>query len=353
METVVAAAVQATPVLLDREATLAKAVRLIKEAGANGAGLIVFGETFVPGYPEWVWRLSPWSGPSGALYARLLDQAVDVPSATTEAIGRAARRAKAHVAIGVEERGRRDSTVYNTLLYFGPDGSLLGTHRKLMPTGAERLVWGYGDGSTMPVFDTPFGRLGGLLCWENYMPLARAAMYAKGVDVWVAPTWDDDPVWVSTMQHVAKEGRVHVVGANTVIRATDVPSSLPGWEEVWKGDDAWMSVGRSLIVGSGGEILAGPLVEEEGILYAELDSSRARGQRAAFDPVGHYSRPDVFELVVHEDARAPVSNDAGGRPTPPVSAQPPEVAAASNGQRGPAAKRGAGRTRVGTKGGKR
>jgi nitrilase len=318
VDKVLVAAVQATPVFLDRDATVAKAVKLIKEAGKAGAGLIVFGEAFIPSYPEWVWRLSPWDGPSGPLYGRLLEQSVVVPGPVTEALGRAARLAKAYVVMGVNERDPNGSTIYNTLVYLAPDGSLLGTHRKLMPTGGERLVWGYGDGSTMEVWDTPFGRLGGLLCWENYMPLARAALYAKGLDVWVAATWDDSPVWVSTLQHIAKEGRVHVIGVNSVIRATDVPSTVPGYDEVWKGDDGWMSVGRSTIVEAGGEILAGPLIEEEGILYAELDAEKARAQRFAFDPVGHYARPDVFELIVHEERRSPV--EVSGRPAPAATA---------------------------------
>jgi nitrilase len=312
VERVTAAAVQATPVFLDRDATAAKAARLIGEAAKGGAGLICFPETFIPTYPEWVWRLQPWHGPATDLYGRLLEQSVSIPDATTEALGRAARRAKAYVSMGVNEREANGSTIYNTQVYFGPDGSILGKHRKLMPTGGERLVWGYGDGSTLDVWDTPFGRLGGLICWENYMPLARAALYAKGIDVWVASTWDDDPTWVSTLQHIAKEGRVHVVGVNSVIRASDVPEDVPGHDEVWAKDDEWMSRGRSAIVASGGEIVAGPLVEEEGILYAELDAGRARAQRYAFDPVGHYSRPDVFELIVHEDGRAPVTTSGKG-----------------------------------------
>jgi nitrilase len=312
VERVTAAAVQATPVFLDREATTAKAVRLIGEAAKAGARLICFPETFIPTYPEWVWRLQPWHEPATELYGRLLDQSVTIPDATTDALGRAARRAKAYVSMGVNEREANGSTIYNTQVYFGPDGSILGKHRKLMPTGGERLVWGYGDGSTLDVWDTPFGRVGGLICWENYMPLARAAMYAKGIDVWVASTWDDDPTWVSTLQHIAKEGRVHVVGVNSVIRASDVPKDVPGHDEVWAKDDEWMSRGRSAIVTAGGEIVAGPLVEEEGILYAELDAGKARAQRYAFDPVGHYSRPDVFELIVHEDGRAPVTTSGKG-----------------------------------------
>jgi nitrilase len=311
-ERVTAAAVQATPVFLDRAATTAKAVQLIGEAARGGARLVCFPETFIPAYPEWVWRLQPWRGPATELYGRLLDQSVVIPDHTTEELGRAARQAKAYVSMGVNERDANGSTIYNTQVYFGPDGSILGKHRKLMPTGGERLVWGYGDGSTLEVWDTPFGRLGGLICWENYMPLARAAMYAKGIDVWVASTWDDDPTWVATLQHIAKEGRVHVVGVNSVIRATDVPKDVPGYDELWANDDEWMSRGRSAIVASGGEILAGPLVEEEGILYAELDAGKARSQRYAFDPVGHYARPDVFELVVHEDGRAPVTTSGKG-----------------------------------------
>ena len=240
MEKVTAAAVQATPVFLDRDKTVAKSVKLIKEAAKNGAGLIAFPETFIPTYPEWVWRLSPWDGPSGPLYGRLLENSVVVPSDTTDTLGRAARQAKAYVSMGVNEREANGSTIYNTQLYFAADGELIGRHRKLMPTGGERLVWGYGDGSTLEVYDTPFGRLGGLISWENYMPLARAAMYAKGIDVWVASTWDDDPTWVATLQHIAKEGRVHVIGVNSVIRATDVPKDVPGYDEVWKGDDSWM-----------------------------------------------------------------------------------------------------------------
>ncbi len=320
METVVAAAVQATPVFLDREATTAKAVGLIRDAAKGGARLVCFPETFIPTYPEWVWRLQPWREPATALYGRLLDQSVEIPSDTTDTLGTAARRAKVFVSMGVNERDPAGSTIYNTQVTFGPDGSILGKHRKLMPTGGERLVWGYGDGSTLDVYDTPFGRLGGLICWENYMPLARAAMYAKGVDVWVASTWDDDPTWVATLQHISKEGRVHVIGVNTVIRATDVPKDVPGYDEVWGGDDGWMSRGRSAIVAAGGEILAGPLEDEEGILYAELDPGKARAQRYTFDPVGHYSRPDVFQLTVMEDERKPVASGAPSAPSSPPSA---------------------------------
>jgi nitrilase len=305
MEKVMAAAVQATPVFLDRDATVGKAVTLIAEAGSKGAGLIVFPETFVPTYPDWVWRAPAWDGVSDALYGRLLENSVVVPSPATEAIARAAKKARAYVSMGVNERERDGGTIYNTQLYFGPDGSYLGKHRKLMPTGGERLVWGYGDGSTLSVFDTPFGRLGGLTCWENYMPLARYAMYQQGIDVWCAPTWDTSDVWVSTLRHIAKEGRVFVIGVAPLLRGSDVPDDVPGRGELWGGDDDWMSRGLSTIVGPQGQVLAGPLVEEEGILYAELDAATARSSRYQFDPVGHYSRPDVFRLTVETGERLP------------------------------------------------
>jgi nitrilase len=303
MDKVTAAAVQATPVFLDRGATVERSEKLIHEAATNGAGLMVFPETFIPGYPDWVWRVPAWEGPSGELYERLLDNAVVVPGPATEAIGRAAKRAKAFVSIGVNEREQTGSTLYNTQLYFGPDGRLLARHRKLMPTGGERLVWGMGDGSTLAVVETPFGRLGGLTCWENYMPLARFAMYAKGIDVWCAPTWDNSDGWISTLRHIALEGRVFVIGVAPLLRGSDVPDDVPGRQEVWGGEDDWMCRGASTIVGPDGEVLAGPLMEEEGVLYAELDAATARRSRAEFDPVGHYSRPDVFRLSIDDRAK--------------------------------------------------
>jgi nitrilase len=306
MRKVTAAAIQATPVFLDRDATVERSEKLIHEAATNGAGLMVFPETFVPGYPDWVWRVPAWEGPSGELYERLLDNAVVVPGPATEAIGRAAKRAKAFVSMGVNEREPTGSTLYNTQLYFGPDGRLLAKHRKLMPTGGERLVWGMGDGSTLEVVETPFGRLGGLICWENYMPLARFAMYAKGIDVWCAPTWDNSDGWISTLRHIALEGRVFVIGVAPLLRGSDVPDDVPGRQEVWGGEDDWMCRGATTIVGPGGDVLAGPLMEEEGIVYAELDAGTARRARAEFDAVGHYSRPDVFRLSVDERAKPQV-----------------------------------------------
>ena len=307
MEKVMAAAVQATPVFLDRDATVGKAVTLIAEAGSKGAGLIVFPETFVPTYPDWVWRAPAWDGVSDALYGRLLENSVVVPSPATEAIARAAKKARAYVSMGVNERERDGGTIYNTQLYFGPDGSYLGKHRKLMPTGGERLVWGYGDGSTLSVFDTPFGRLGGLTCWENYMPLARYAMYQQGIDVWCAPTWDTSDVWVSTLRHIAKEGRVFVIGVAPLLRGSDVPDDVPGRGELWGGDDDWMSRGLSTIVGPQGTGPGRPAGRRGG------DPVRgARRRHGAFVPLPVRSRGALLaagRLPAHRgDRRAP----AGG-----------------------------------------
>lgn len=297
---VVAAAVQAAPVFLDRDATVEKVTGLVKEAVAGGAGLVVFPEAFVPGYPDWLWRMNPWSDQSW--YERLYDESVDVPGPATEALADAAREASTYLSIGVNERD--GGTLYNTLLHFGPDGSLLGKHRKLMPTGAERLVWGQGDGSGLSVFETPFGRLGGLTCWENYMPLARAALYAQGIDVYLAPTWDNSDVWVPTLRHIAKEGRVYVLGVTSCLRGSDVPRDLPRAEEIYGGDDDWMSRGNTTICGPDGEILAGPIEGEEGIIWAELDAGHARRVRRQFDSVGHYARSDVLKLVVDHRAKS-------------------------------------------------
>ena len=296
VETVVVGAVQAAPVFLDRQATVDKACGLVDKARAEGAGLVVFPEAFVPTYPDWVWRCRPWDDGQADWFARLLDQAVDVPGPATDALGEAARRAGVYLSIGVNERD--GTTLYNSQLYFGPDGGLLGKHRKLMPTGGERLVWGMGDGSTLLVIDTPFGRLGGLTCWENYMPLARAAMYAQGIDIWLAPTWDNSEVWIPTLRHIAREGRVFVVGSSCCLRGSDVPADIQGRDAIYAGDDDWLSRGNTAIVGPEGELLAGPLVEQEGIVLAEVDVARARASRRQFDPAGHYVRADVFTLTV-------------------------------------------------------
>lgn len=291
------AAVQAAPVFLDRDATVGKACVLIEQAAEQGAGLVVFAEAFVPGYPEWVWRLRPWEVRAEGLYARLFDQAVVVGDASTAALAAAARRANCYVSIGVNEREPRGSTLFDTQLCFGPTGALVRVHRKLVATGAERLVWGMGDGSALEVVETPFGRLGGLTSWENYMPLARMALYQQGIDVYLAPTWDNSDVWPATLRHIAKEGRVYVIGASFWAGAGDVPANVPYRDELYNEEEGPLSGGVSMIVGPFGDVLAGPLQGEEGILYADIDVQAARASRHQFDAAGHFSRPDLLRLA--------------------------------------------------------
>lgn len=300
--TVTVAAVQSTPVFLDRDATVARLVASIDEAAASGAELIVFPEAIVPGYPDWVWRTPAWT--DGDWYRRLWDEAVDIPGPVTEVLGAAASAADAWLVVGVNER-TRSGTLYNSLLYLAPDGGVAGVHRKLMPTGGERTVWGYGDSSTLTVVDMGFARVGGLTCWENLMPLARASMYAQGIDILVAPTWDNSDAWPCTLRHIAREGRVFVVGTNTCLHGRDVPRSLPGAGELYPADDEdWLSRGNTMIVAPDGAVIAGPLTGRPGTLTASLDLGDLVAARRAFDPVGHYARPDVFTLSVHQPPTA-------------------------------------------------
>jgi nitrilase len=299
------AAVQATPVLLDRDATLDQALTLTEQAAAGGAELVVFPETFIPGYPDWVWRTKPWDDHANALYAVLFDNAVVIGSAVTQVLAFAAKRYGIYLSVGIDERELVGSTLYNTQLLFGPDGELLSVHRKLVPTGAERLVWGMGDGAGLKVVDTPFGRVGTLTGWENYMPLARAALYAQGVDIYLAPTWDNSEVGPSTMQHIAKEGRVFVVGVNHCLRASQLPDDLPGRHDLYGDDQDWLAQGSTMIVDPTGETRAGPLLAEPGIVTADIDVNEARHWRHHFDSAGHSGRPDVLQLHVDMTPGAP------------------------------------------------
>lgn len=304
------AVVQAASVLFDRDATIDKAIRLTADAAAGGARLILFPEAFVPAYP-WGLRFGTRVGgrtPAGRrTFERYWSNAVDVPGPETAALGEAAREAGAFVAIGVIERDSSYSrgTLYCTLLYFGPDGRLLGKHRKLKPTAAERLIWGEGDGSTMPVIETDLGRAGGLICWENYMPLARTAMYAKGIDIYLAPTADQRESWQATLRHIACEGRCFVLGCNQYVTRDMYPADLKGIEDL-EGLPDTLCRGGSAILSPLGDYLAGPLYDREGILYAELDPAAIAQARFDFDPVGHYARPDVFRLVLDESPRPPM-----------------------------------------------
>jgi nitrilase len=308
--TVTAAVVQAAPVLFDREATLAKTVRLTAEAAKQGARLIVFPEALIPAYPRGLsfGTVVGSRSPAGRRdWERYWANAVDVPGPVTDALGAAARDAGAFVCVGVVERDARFSggTLYCTALYFGPDGRLLGKHRKLKPTASERLIWGEGDGSTLTVLDTAIGKLGGLICWENYMPLARMALYGKGVELYLAPTADSRETWQATLRHIACEGRCFVLGCNQFVTKSMYPTDLAGLADLDTQPEI-MCRGGSVIIGPLGDVLAGPLYDAEGILTADLDLSEIARAKYDFDVVGHYARPDVFQLTVNERPQPPV-----------------------------------------------
>jgi nitrilase len=310
MATVRVAAVQASYVLMNREATIDRVAELTAKAAAQDAKLVVFPEVFVPGTPFWIDTQPIWDG-DDEWFRLLAENAVVIPSSATERLANIAREHEVWLVIGVEEREQHGGTIYNTLLYFSPTGELLERHRKLMPTGAERTVWGMGDGSTLRVIDTPFGRIGGLICWENYMPLARFHMYAQGVDIWLAPTLAGGDGWIASMQHIARENRMYVVGVNPVFHKDWVPADFPQRDRVVPqshidecGD--WVEEGNTVIVNPNGDILAGPVRQREETLIADLDLGEVRSARRLNDPVGHYHRPDVFRLYVDTAPRPAV-----------------------------------------------
>ncbi|MET0081832.1 MAG: carbon-nitrogen hydrolase family protein [Sedimenticola sp.] len=309
------AIVQAPPVFLDREKTLERAVQYIEEAAGQGARLVAFPEAYVPGYPAWVWRLRPggdW-GLCESLHDRLLDQAVDIDRGDLAPLYEVAKRHEITVLCGIDERDGDLSrnTLYNSYVVIGPDGVLLNHHRKLMPTNPERMVWGFGDASGVNVVDTPCGRVGSLICWENYMPLARYALYAQGVDIYFAPTYDSGDDWVSSLRHIAREAGCWVVGSGNLLRGSDMQVDIEGATELYPDADEWVNPGDSVIIAPGGEIVAGPLHQEQGILYADVDLDRIGPSRRTLDIVGHYSRPDIFNLNVNRQQQSPVTFDDG------------------------------------------
>ncbi len=304
------AVVQASPVLFNREATIEKTCRLILEAAEKDVKLILFPEAFIPAYPRGLSFGAVVGSRSSAgrlTWQRYWENAVDVPGPAVEIIGEAVREAGVYLAIGVIERDTQFSqgTLYCTLLYFGPDGKLLGKHRKLKPTGSERLIWGEGDGSTLTVLETELGKIGGLICWENYMPLARMAMYSKGVELYLAPTADARDSWQSTLRHIACEGRCFVLGCNQFVTKEMYPDDLEGLDELDEHPDV-ICRGGSAIISPFGEVLGGPLYDQEGTLFADIDLAEVARSKFDFDVVGHYARPDVFQLVVNESPLLPV-----------------------------------------------
>jgi len=292
--------VQAEPVILDRDATIEKLARLAGEAAAEGASLLVFPEAFIPVYPSSAWAkaLAGWSDDRAKeAFALMAEQSVSVPGEAVDRIGDAAREHGVWIVTGVTEVDpERPGTLYNTLLYHSPDGELALRHRKLVPTNHERLVWGQGDGGGLRAIQTDLGRMGGLICWENYMPLARFALYESGVEIYIASTADDGDAWQATLVHIARESRAFVVAPSHFQRASAYPDDFPLLEQL-EGLDV-IGRGGSAILSPDGSYLAGPLYDEEGILYAELDPASLRAERQRFDPAGHYHRPDVLQLKV-------------------------------------------------------
>jgi nitrilase len=296
------ACVQVEPVILDREATLDRLDELAGEAAAAGAGLAVFPEAFIPAYPSSAWAkaLAGWADPRAkAAFALLARESVAVPGPAADRLGEIAARHGLWLVTGVTEIDpERPGTLFNTLLYHSPDGGLALRHRKLVPTNHERLVWGQGDGGGLRALPTELGRIGGLICWENYMPLARFALYESGVEIYIASTADDGDAWQSTLVHIARESRCFVIAPSHYQRASSYPENFP-LRELLEGHDV-IGRGGSAILGPDGSYLAGPLYDEEGILYAELEPERLFEERQRFDAAGHYHRPDVLALTLNE-----------------------------------------------------
>ncbi|MCU7940694.1 MAG: carbon-nitrogen hydrolase family protein [gamma proteobacterium symbiont of Bathyaustriella thionipta] len=304
------AIVQESPVLLNRKKTIEKAVLLIEQAVSSKAELIVFPEAYVSGYPAWIWRLRPGAdwGTNEELHARLLNSSVDIDAGDLELLCDSAKKNNITIVCGLNERDSSlsQATLYNTVVIISNDGKITNRHRKLMPTNPERMVWGFGDGSGLKVVDTPAGRVGTLLCWENYMPLARYSLYAQGIEIYIAPTYDSGDAWLGTMQHIAREGRCWVISSGVALTNSDIPADFPDRDELYPAAEEWINPGDSVVIAPGGDIVAGPMRKEKGILYAEVDSQRVAISKRDLDVVGHYSRSDIFTLSVDHQPQSPI-----------------------------------------------
>lgn len=314
------AIVQKPPVLLDRSETVRAAVNAVREAAGGGAKLVVFPEAYIPGYPIWIWRTRPGTDARvmDRLHARLLANAVDIDGGDLLPLCTAAKEHQVTIVCGVNERDAAFSrgTIYNSVVVIGPEGNLLNRHRKVMPTYPERMVWGFGDATGLRVVDTPCGRLGTLICWENLMPLARYALYAQGVEIYVAPTYDCGNRSIATFQHIAREGGCWVLAAGTAVRGRDVPDDFPAKAQLYPDSEEWVNLGDSVIVDPSGTVVAGPLRRETGVLYADVDLDRAAAAKRMLDVAGHYARSDIFQLHVNRRPLDPVDFVDGKAPTP-------------------------------------
>ena len=291
------AVVQSLPYLFDSDRTKKKMWDLVEELKKEKPDLVLFPEAFLPGYPRG-FSFGAVVGnrtPDGKeLYARYYKECIAENDERFGELGKLAASLESELAVGVVEKEETSGTLYCSIFYFSAEGVYLGKHRKLKPTGSERLIWGEGDGSTMPVFDAGFGRYGGLICWENYMPLARMAMYQQGIQIYLAPTADCRDAWQTTLQHIAIEGRCFVLGCNQLITPEAYPDDLRDQASGTPG-----CTGGSVIIGPGGKILAGPLFDKEGILYADANLTEVIKGKYELDAAGHYNRPDVFNFSVN------------------------------------------------------
>jgi nitrilase len=297
------AAAQLAPVFLNKKETVSKTCDAIMEAAGKGARLVVFPEAFIAGYPDWVWLIPNSKGAElNKLYAELLENAVTVPGRTTEKLCEAAEKSKINVAIGIHERNSEASnaSLFNTILFISDKGEILGRHRKLIPTGGERLIWAQGDGSDLRAYSTSAGKIGGLICWENFMPLARQTMYNTGMQILAAPTWDKSDNWQLSMRHIAREGGCFVISCCMALKIKDIPEAYE-FRNLYPGEREWVNSGNSCIINPKGEIISGPLNEKEGIIYADIDLTLIGESKRMFDAAGHYSRPDVFSLKVGKE----------------------------------------------------
>lgn len=302
------AVIQKPPVMLQRDATIEKMLETIDEAAAEGATLLVFPEAYIPGYPTWIWRIKPGGDMalSSDIHAQLRQNAVDLRAGHLTPLQDAAARHGLTLVVGINEIDSRYSgtTLFNSVVLIGPDGSLLNCHRKLMPTNPERMVWGMGDGRGLQVIATPTGRIGSLICWECYMPLARYALYAQAMEIFINPTWDSSDTGLATLRHIAKEGGCWVISTATAIQGSDIPATFPERDRLYTQEE-WINVGNAVVIAPTGDIMAGPMNREKGILYAEIEIEAALRVRRSLDVAGHYSRPDIFSLTVNRAPQPP------------------------------------------------
>ena len=287
---------------MDRSKTIEKACRFIKKAAKKGADIALFPEAFIPGYPDWIWHIPPGDmALNQKLYALLLEQSVTIESKDIQKLCKAAKINNIHVIMGINEKNSTSSagSIHNTLLFISNTGKIYGKHQKLIPTVAERTIWAYGDARTVTVYETELTKVGGLICWENYMPLVRYALYEKGIELYLAPTYDEGEAWGASIQHIAKEGRCYAAGCCMVLEKEDVLNRLPELKPYYKKVGKWINKGNSLIADADGNILAGRLNAKEGILTATIDIDKLHAAKWNLDVAGHYARPDAFELLIH------------------------------------------------------